>query len=165
MNYPCGLNGPNDILEHHAVWHKAWHSRWKIQILTLALTQTTFTRLNESFKPHDAVVSPSVKSVYQNVLPSHNTGCWEETRNGATNAAYSAHCKVHALCKIMALMYNCRVKTPAQLFCFSQTETPTFLIWCNAFEILNFTTQILRSLSLCPIFLTCCKHLESKNPL
>jgi hypothetical protein len=80
MNYPCSLNGPNDILEHHVVEHKAWHSRWKTQILTLALTQTTFMRLNESFKPHHAVVSPSVKSVQQSVLPSHNTGCCEETK-------------------------------------------------------------------------------------
>lgn len=150
MNYPCGLNGPNDILVHHGVLHKAWHSRWKIQILTLALTQTTFRGLNESFQLHHAAVSPSVKSVQQNVSPSHNTGCRKETREVTTKAGYSEDCKVQALCKIMSLRCDCQGKTLPKFVSFADSKKLIFffLNWFYTLEILSFIALILYSLLL-----------------
>lgn len=75
-------------------------------------------RLNESFKPHHAVVSPSVQSIQQDVLAPHITRCCKETREAATTVAF--FCARQGVCSMQnnGPAYGCQASTLIKSICF-----------------------------------------------
>lgn len=68
-------------------------------------------RLNESFKPHHAVVSPSVQSIQQDGMAPHITGCCKATSKVPATAVFSVQGKGVCFMQNNGPGYGCQAKT------------------------------------------------------